>query len=455
MTVTPPEPSPRGHRLLGWLLPVLLLCAGAAAAQDPASRQAQLQDLEVVRTEYLPKEQAFSDATRALATAKLDAMEAQAGRLTPVQMLVGLAEIGALTDNAHSGVRYHDPRALPPLRLPLRLLWFPDGLLVARAQGADADLAGARIVRIEGRSLAQIYDRVKALHGGKTVDRRKALAELLESGGVLQALGLAKAPDRLALTLRLPSGRLIERTVRMTPQASQTPSAEFERLWSPQALPGEQGWRAALPAARLPLYLQDADQPFRMVDLPALNARYIQFRSNEDEDGHPIAPFLAQVESAQKAEKRDTLILDLRFDIGGNISTTLGFMRGLPDAAGKRVYLLVGPYTYSAGIISAAAVKKAGGDKVIVVGDEMGDRAHFWSEGDNVKLPNSGFRMRYTDGQWDLAHGCAGKVGCMDHFLDVNFVNLAPAIPAPLTLAAYRSRRDPGLDAVTMALGRP
>jgi hypothetical protein len=450
MTAAFSKPSIRALR---WLAPLLLLCAGPAPAQD--LKQAQLQDLEVVRTEYLPKELAFTDATRAQASARLDALEAQAGRLTPAQMLVGLAQVGALTDNAHSGVRYHDPRALPPLRLPLRLLWFPEGLLVARAQGAEADLAGARIVAIEGRSIAAVYDRMKDLHGGKDVDRRKELAEFLESGGALHALGLAKAPDRLALTLKLPSGRLVHRTVQMTPQAGQTPSAEFERLWSPQPRPGEHGWRAALPAVGLPLYLQDAEQPFRMVDLPALNARYIQFRSNEGEEGHPIAPFLAQVESAQKAEKRDTLILDLRFDIGGNITTTLAFMRGLPDAAGKRVYLLVGPYTYSAGIISAAAVKKAGGDKVIVVGDEMGDRAHFWSEGDNVKLPNSGLRMRYTNGQWDLEHGCAGKVGCMDSFLDVNFVDLAPAIPAPLTLAAYLDRRDPALDAITRALGEP
>lgn len=455
MTATILGPSPLPRRRLAWLLPVLFLCAGSAAAQDSTSRQAQLQDLETVRSEYLPKDLAFTDANRALAIAKLDAMEAQAGRLTPAQMLVGLAEIGALTDNAHSGVRYHSPRALPPLRLPLRLLWFPQGLLVARAQGADSDLAGARIVRIEGRSLATVYDRMKALHGGKEVDRRKQLAEFIETGGVLQALGLAKAPDSVALTLRLQSGRLVERTVRMTLQAGQTPSAEFERLWSSETLPGEHGWRAALPTTQLPLYLQEAELPFRMVDLPALNARYIQFRSNEDEDGHPIAPFLAQAESAQKAEKRDTLILDLRFDIGGNISTTLAFMRGLPEAAGKRVYLLVGPYTYSAGIISAAAVKKAGGDKVVVVGDEMGDRAHFWSEGDNVKLPNSGFAMRYTNGQWDLAHGCGAKAGCMDSFLDVNFVDLTPAIPAPLTLAAYLSRRDPALDAITLALGRP
>ena len=192
-----------------------------------------------------------------------------------------------------------------------------------------------------------------------------------------------------------------------------------------------------------------------MIDLPTLNARYIQFRSNEGDDGYPIAPFLAEVERVQKADKRDNLIVDLRFDIGGNISTTVAFMRGLPEAAGKRVYLLVGHYTYSAGIISAAAVKKAGGDKVIVVGDEMGDRTHFWSEGDNVVLPNSGFAMRFTNGQWDLDHGCADKPGCMDSFLNVNFVNLTPAISAPLTLAAYLAGRDPAMEAISKALARP
>ncbi|MDQ2861354.1 MAG: hypothetical protein M3T55_11670 [Pseudomonadota bacterium] len=434
---------------------IALLSAGAAAGQDKTNRQAQLEDLELVRTQYLPKEMAFTPATRALAEQRVRALEARAGTLSPVDMLVDMSEISALADNGHSAAHYHSPGALPPTRLPLRLLWFPDALIIARAEGAAADLAGARVLRIEGRTPDQVYSVAKALRGGEAAFRKSEITELMESGGVMKALGLAKRADRLSFTLRLPTGRVIHRTIAMTAQARQAPTADFARLWAPEPVPQERNWRAALPLEGMPLYLQDADQPFRTIDLPALNARYIQFRSNEDEDGYPIKPFLDRVRAALKAAPRDTLIVDLRFDIGGNILTTLSFMRGLPAEAGGRVYLLVGPYTFSAGIISAAALKKAGGDKVTVAGDEMGDRDHFWSEGGMVTLPNSQLGMRYTDGQWDLDHGCTGKPGCMDRIVDVGVVDLTPRIAAPLTAEAYFARRDPAMDAIVARLTRP
>jgi hypothetical protein len=431
-------------------LAVALIAAGPGALAGPAptSAEAQRQDLELVRTDYLGKEMAFTPETRRHAAAEIDALEARAGRLTPSELLVGVLQVAALADNAHSGARYHSPQALPAKRLPVRFLWFGDGLYIARASGAAEDLAGAEVLRVEGRTPDALNDRVKGLVGGKAVARRKRLTELMESSGVLQALGLAQSADAITLTLRLPQGRVVTRRVAMVAVAAQSPTAEFERLWSPEPASKEEGWRPAMTAQALPLYLRDADRPFRSVPLPEQRAVYVQFRSNQDEDGFPIAPFLKATAAELDAARPQNLIVDLRFDIGGNMLKTIDFMRRLPSVASQRVYLLVGPYTFSAGIISAAAVKKAGGAKVTVVGDELGDRPQFWSEGGLVKLPNSGLAMRYTDGQWDLEHGCAGKPGCMDRYVDVNGVSLKPEIAAPLTAKAWLAKRDPGLEAV-------
>jgi hypothetical protein len=434
----------------GLCLAAALICLGGRtlAAPAPQSAEAQRQDIELVRSDYVTKEMAYTPQTRRSALEALDKLEARAGDLTPAGLLVGLAQVAGLADNAHSGIHYHSPKALPVLRLPLRFLWFSDGLYVARASGAAQDLAGAQVLRVEGRTPDELYERVKGLMGGKAVDRRKRLTEPMESEGVLQALGLAERADALTLTVRLASGKVATRRVAMTPQATQGPTAEFERLWSPEPVPKETGWRAGLTTADLPLYLTDADRPFRTVALPERQAIYVQFRSNEDEDGYPIAPFLETAGKELAAARPQNLIVDLRFDIGGNLLTTLDFMRRLPTLASRRVYLLVGPYTFSAGIISAEVVKQAGGAKVVVVGDELGDRPQFWSEGNVVRLPNSGLAMRYTDGQFDLEHGCAGKPGCMDHYVDVHGVSLKPDSETPLTAKTWLAKRDPALDAV-------
>lgn len=435
--------------VVGWLF-----SDWAEAASPAMRRDAELQDLKVVRTVYLPKEQAFAPATRAQAEALLDKMQRQAGAMTPEQFAVGLAEVGALTDNAHSGLRLRDPRVMPAARLPLHFLWLSDALIVARATGIASDLAGARVLKIEGRSPEALFQGSKVLLGGNDAGRKIWLDDWLESAGVLHALGLAKSPDGLSMTLLLPDGRVIDRVVAMAAVSGMPPAAEVDRLWSPEPIAGEHDWATALRADGLPLYLRDANRPFRVISLPDLNALYVQFRSNEDEEGFPIAPFLDEVNARIAALHPLHLILDLRFDIGGNLLTTLAFMRHVAGSVTGRTFLLVGPYTFSAGIISAAAVKKGGGDRVTVVGDGVGDRPHFWSEGALIKLPRSHYTYRYSDGQFNLNDGCTGEPGCMDdhYHIDVNFVSLVPDIRAPLTFAAYFADRDPALEAIAHEL---
>ncbi|MGB6309684.1 MAG: hypothetical protein WBF89_17995, partial [Steroidobacteraceae bacterium] len=332
--------------------------ADSASSDSPSSSgAAQLQDLNVVRTQYLPKEMAYSPATRALAEAELDKLEQQAGSLSPAQFTVGLALVGALTDNAHSGLRRFDPRAQPVSRLPLRLLWFPDALIVARATGAAASLAGARVIRVEGRSPEALFADSKAILGGSPSGRKHWLNEWIESAGILHALGLAASPEKLSMTLRLRDGSIVDRVIDMRPVSEMPPTAARARLWSPEPMPGEHDWATAIGTERIPLYLRDADRPFRAVPLPDLHALYVQFRSNEDEEGFPIKTFLDSVTAKIAATHPARLIVDLRFDEGGNLLTTLDFMRQLPGSVRGRIYLLVGPYTFSAGIISAAALK--------------------------------------------------------------------------------------------------
>ncbi len=437
----------------GFLCANALLLGGFAQAADAPllDRAATLQDLQVVRTEYLQKDMAYTPATRSMAEALLDSLEQRAGSLSASSFAVELAKIGALTDNAHSGVRRWDPRTEPVARLPLHLLWFPDALIVVRATGTAADLAGATVLKIEGQSPRALYEGAKVLLGGSDAGREHWLNGWIESAGVLQALGLAKSADAVSMKLRLLDGRVVERSVTMVPVADMAPTAEGARLWSPEPVPTERQWVAALQTRKAPLYLRDADHPFRTSSLPDLKALYVQFRSNEDEKGYPMAAFLDTVR-AQIADTKPThLIIDLRFDEGGNLLTTLDFMRHVAASVSGHTYVLIGPYTFSAGIISAAAIKKGGGDRVTLVGDTMGDRPHFWSEGATIELPNSHLTFRYTDGQFNLLDGCSGETRCMDDLypIDVNVGRLAPDIVAPLTAAAYFAYRDPGMEAIT------
>src|SRR5690606_19265464 len=108
-----------------------------------------------------------------------------------------------------------------------------------------------------------LYAGAKAMLGGNEAYRRQWLPDDIELAGILHALGLAQAPDRLALTMRLRDGRTVERTVAMVPVSALSPVADYDRLWSPEPLEGEEGWTTVRDADAIPLYLREADLPFR------------------------------------------------------------------------------------------------------------------------------------------------------------------------------------------------
>ncbi len=89
-----------------------------------------------------------------------------------------------------------------------------------------------------------------------------------------------------------------------------------------------------------------------------------------------------------------------------------------------------------------------------MVGEEVGDRLRFWSEGERVCLPNSRICVQRTDGMLDLANGCAAEPHCYGDQFVAKIGALTPQIRAPLTAEAYLSGRDPGMEAVVSSIQR-
>jgi hypothetical protein len=106
----------------------------------------------------------------------------------------------------------------------------------------------------------------------------------------------------------------------------------------------------------------------------------------------------------------------------------------------------------STGIVATAAFKHDGADRVTIVGEDVGDRLRWWSEGHSVCMPHSQYCCEATDGLWDLVKGCAGQTGRYGDRLDATVGSLAPDLPAPLTASAWLAGRDPAMAAVERSL---
>jgi hypothetical protein len=205
---------------------------------------------------------------------------------------------------------------------------------------------------------------------------------------------------------------------------------------------------------RAALYLAQPGEWFRTAWFEDSRSLYVQFRSNMDVGGARIAPFVASLEQRLQRDPPQNLILDLRFDTGGDNTQNRALMRSFADRVPGRIFVLSGPYTFSAGIASAAALVHDSGGRAILVGEEVGDRTSWWSEHQMICLPHSGACFSRNVGLWDIVNGCAGRDHCFGDQFDLRVPSLAPAVKAPLTSAAWRAGEDPAMDAVLRQLAR-
>ena len=434
-----------------------VLAFTASTSPRAAPSQVQLEDLEFARTEYVMKSKAFSTADRRQALAYIDSLEAPSSVMSHEQFLLAVLRIVAYAHNAHDSFDFADGW-VPPTRLPLRMIWFADALVIARAAPEYGALLGARVERINGATPSELLIRLRAVCTAPDGYLRWNVNWIIESGGLLHALGVGRSADSVDLELTLRDGRRIKQVVAFVPRRETPPGAGPVRLWSarPYAAEIERGWRTAAIANGEPFYLREADAAFRMDRLPDIDALYVQFRANSTADarGQEIAPFVAQVRAAVEASPPTNLVLDLRFDIGGDIGQTRQLMRILAANVKRRVYVLIGPYTFSAGIVSAAAIKHDGGERVTLVGDQVGDRLRFWSEAERACLPHAQYCLHASTGLWDLTAGCSGEPDCYGDQFDANVGSLAPQLRAPLTAASWLAGRDPGMEAIRADIAR-
>jgi hypothetical protein len=454
------------RRLAPWSAPLWIVGAGlvhaagasgsgaAPAAPDlGAERRA---DLEYAGAAYVAKSMAFDAGTRQAAQDYIAGILPRVGTMSETEFLLAVARIPAFAGNAHDVFDSGADSWWPETRLPVKLVWFPDALVIARAAPEQAALVGARITRVEDLAPDELLGRLRAICGGTGPYRRWNTVWVLGSGGFLHALGLARSADALRLELEMPDGS--RRTVRMpyVPEASMPAGLRPTRLLARERSDEElaRGWVVAGAAAEAPLYLQQPDVLYRAQRLGDLDALYVQLRSNVDEQGQHLAPFLEATLAAARAAPPRRLVLDLRFDVGGNIDLSRAFLRELVKLTRERIYVLVSRYTFSAGIVSAAAVKHDGGSRVTLVGEEVGDRLRFWSEGEDACLPHSRYCLRPTSGLWDLERGCKGTPGCYGDAYDATAGSLRPDLPAPLTAAAWLAGSDLAMEAVRADLSR-
>ena len=348
--------------------------------------EAQRQDLDYFG-KLLAMDRSFSPAHREEANGRLKALAEAGTALSPPEFRVALMEVAAMSDNGHTSVT--SASGARPMELPVRVAGFSDGIYVTHATKENVDLLGGKVVAIDGHPIADVMQKLEQLHGGTGGWRRAYAETYISQLDLLVGTGVTPNLRQSVWTVTLPSGVTLTKALIPYRQPDSEPFLFVKANYSNLPLTAlGTNWASFQPDRRMSATFAGFDAPFRRFRLPHSCVMVVQLKSSHDEGQIHIGDFVAATRADLEANKPCTLIFDNRFNDGGDYLNLARFASALPKLVSGEIIVLISPMTFSAGITTVGFVKQAGGDRVILVGEPVGDRLAFYSEGNRGCLPN-------------------------------------------------------------------
>jgi hypothetical protein len=155
-------------------------------------------------------------------------------------------------------------------------------------------------------------------------------------------------------------------------------------------------------AAPLPLYLSNCGATYWFDYLPDHHVVYFQFNSVADDPAEPLEAFCGRLFDLIDANPVDKLVIDLRWNRGGDTFLVLPLLHRL-IGCGKvnqrgRLFVIIGRNTFSAAQNTATFIERH--TNAVNVGEPTGSRPNFVGETTTFQLPYSKLVVNVSDLYW-------------------------------------------------------
>lgn len=367
-------------------LAILLTSVVLTAQSAPAREQAWRDDLAFFTKEFPARQFDFIKLyPRERFDREIDAITRSIPTATDGDIVLALMQLVSSAHVGHTNLHWPTDGPLAFHRLPLGLQWYADGLAVTAATDAYREALGLRVTSIGAMTPERLESAIAPYlayeHDGWL--HQLSQSALLVSE-ILHAVGQVDADGRVSVTLAKPDGTMT--TMHVTPVGSQdrTPLVTaVEAFGIPMG-----------PARIQPL------RYYRYEIFPETKSLYIRYSKCADDPKQPFVDFSKEIFAAVDANPAavDRIVIDLRANGGGNSSVIEPLVEGLRarkslSAKGK-LYALVGPGTFSSGLL--AVIKLKSDLNAIVVGEPPGEKLNSYGEVRQLTLPNSRLNVQYS-----------------------------------------------------------
>jgi tetratricopeptide (TPR) repeat protein len=338
------------------------------------------------------------------------------------EIIVGMMKIVAMVKDGHTNII-----ARPYFRsglYPVKFYLFSDGLFVQKAAPEYAEIVGARVLKIGNMSAEDAFQAVGSVAFADNEMGVKAMTPVWMSVPEILA-GLKIADDKQKLSLTIETGGK-QKTVEIRP------TGMLENLFAAPA-----DWIDAAPKENRALYLKDPANLYWFEYLKDRKLVYVQHNGIGNKPDEQVVDFYKRVLAFADTNPVETLVVDLRFNGGGNNflnrAVVIELIKSKLNKRGK-FFVIIGRNTFSAAQNLVNQIEKY--TEATFVGEPTAAHPNHYGDNRPFTLPGSGLTVRASSLWWqDLDPR------------DERFWT-APEIAAETSSEDYRKNIDPPFEAI-------
>jgi len=303
--------------------------------------------------------------------------------------------ISALKDG-HTNISLNGKIDFVSMKLPIVIGCLGDGFFVEAAEKKNKYIIGSKVTAVNGVPIDQVIQKLCEItsrdNSAGLIDKA---ASYLRYPLIMQGVGVVCGDTELTYSLTDMNGENSLITIHH--------SINFEDsdLYDLQSSLG----------SSIPAYLKNLSKNYWFEELKNEKTLYVQINvlSNQGGKNDSFEEFTKKLFEYfdKKSSSIDKLIIDLRYNDGGNGRLVIPFVKGIVkrdylNTRGK-LYVIIGSKTFSAAIVMATSLLEY--TEAIFIGSKSACPANLFSNSTNVgTLPNSGYRLsistRLIDNGW-------------------------------------------------------
>ena len=394
--------------------------AGTPVKLSPAQWQS---DIKFLGDELAKRHRnAFHRLKRDDYEAAVKALYDGAPRMTEDEIIVGMMKIVAMVKDGHTNLI---PRTFFRSGIfPVKYYWFSDGLYIINAAPEHSDLVGAKVLRIGKMGVEDALIAAGTVNASDNeMGRRNYAPILIKVPEILAGLKIVDDKTKLSLVVET-SGK--PRTVEIRPTAAIQTLTQSPKEWV------DLGSKSPLP-----LYRKSPSDTYWHEYLRGQKLVYIQHNAIANKEGEPVADFYKKVLEIVETNPVEKLVLDIRFNGGGNNTLNVDVVKQLIRSKLNRrgsFFVIIGRDTFSAAQNLVNQLEKY--TEATFVGEPTAAHPNHYGDNRPFELPNSKLIVRASSLWWQD----------LDPRDDRYWT--APEVAAEMSSEDYRLGRDPAFQAV-------